>query len=101
MGGMMSLMTGGQQLLSGATALKSAKQMRDTLAAMNSNNTGLTFQPLTAPNLANIANGTNSGFTSPGALSQTGPSLDAAAAPTSVPSGAPPGFGPGINPNPL
>jgi hypothetical protein len=99
MGGMMSMLTGGEQLMNGAMSIKAGEALKAAAAKLGSGSNP-TLTPFAAPTLGGDISGGQS-FVAPGALSEDGSTLGASTAATPNPTDAPPSLGPGFDPNPL
>jgi hypothetical protein len=97
-GGMMSLMTGTQQLLAGGIALEGAAQLNQ-LASQLSNPTN-TGTPVTAPGLPAV-DGSNGSMNGGGAITGNGLGQSGAADASAATPSPPPDLGMGFNPNPV
>ncbi len=100
-GGMMSLMFGSQQLLSGGMSMVNANRLKAAAAALKntSNNPSISFTP---PTNTDLSGGSNAAL-SPNTITGSGvdPNANTANDQAEIPSDAPPDLGKGFNPLPM
>jgi hypothetical protein len=98
-GGMMSMITGAQQLMSGSMSMASAKRLRETAASLNQT-TGAALNPIAPPALPPSLTGASS-FRAPAAITGSGATASSSEDAVADASGDAPDLGTGFNPNAL